>query len=410
MNLFNGGISVTGVPFFMFCIVAVIAVGYSIGRITVKGMSLGNAGVFIVALIFGCFLYGQLDTQLTVTTAGETVSYTVQALKIVENAGLILFVTSIGFIAGPTFFSNIKHHFKSYVLLGLIVVLAGGLTASACLWFGRTVGGETDQDTFTAMMAGVFSGAITSTPAFSAAKSTVAAQYESIVSVGYGIAYMFGVVGKVLFVQLIPKLKKADMAEERAKLAQVMETKNPRGADAKTFSMDTYGLMMFALAATLGLVVGAIKIGPLFSLTSTGGCLLVALLLGHFGRCGRLCLLPPENTLRVFRELGLVLFLVGAGISGGAQFVENFKWSYFIYGMIITIVPMTVGYLFAKHVFKLQLLNTLGSITGGMTSTPALSTLIHVAGTEDVAAAYAATYPVALVAVVLVSQLLVIVF
>ncbi len=42
-----------------------------------------------------------------------------------------------------------------------------------------------------------------------------------------------------------------------------------------------------------------------------------------------------------------------------------------------------------------------------MTSTPALGTLIHVAGTEEVASAYAATYPIALVAIVLVSQLVI---
>ena len=66
--------------------------------------------------------------------------------------------------------------------------------------------------------------------------------------------------------------------------------------------------------------------------------------------------------------------------------------------------------MFAKYVLKLSLLNNLGSITGGMTSTPALGTLIGVAKTEDVAAAYAATYPIALIAVVLVSQFLVILF
>ena len=50
------------------------------------------------------------------------------------------------------------------------------------------------------------------------------------------------------------------------------------------------------------------------------------------------------------------------------------------------------------------LFNIMGSVTGGMTSTPALGTLISTAGTDDVASAYAATYPIALVAVILVSQ------
>ena len=68
---------------------------------------------------------------------------------------------------------------------------------------------------------------------------------------------------------------------------------------------------------------------------------------------------------------------------------------------------MILGYLVASKFVKLCLFNNLGSITGGMTSTPALGALIHTAGTEDVASAYAATYPVALVLVVLASQFLV---
>ena len=99
-----------------------------------------------------------------------------------------------------------------------------------------------------------------------------------------------------------------------------------------------------------------------------------------------------------------MLFLIGAGVAGGASFVKYFKPIYFVYGVVMTIFPMVVGYLFAKYVLKLSLLNNLGSITGGMTSTPALGTLINVAGTDDVASAYAATYPIALIAVVLISQ------
>jgi putative transport protein len=120
--------------------------------------------------------------------------------------------------------------------------------------------------------------------------------------------------------------------------------------------------------------------------------------------------MPSTTTLKVFRELGLMLFLIGAGIAGGARFVQEFKISYFVYGIIITILPMIIGFIFAKFVLKLPVLNTLGSITGGMISTPAPGTLIHVAGTEDVAAAYAATYPIALVAVVFVSQFIIILF
>ena len=68
---------------------------------------------------------------------------------------------------------------------------------------------------------------------------------------------------------------------------------------------------------------------------------------------------------------------------------------------------MIIGFIIAKNILKLPLLNNLGSLTGGMTSTPALGTLINMAGTEDIAAAYAATYPIALIAVVLASQLII---
>ena len=178
------------------------------------------------------------------------------------------------------------------------------------------------------------------------------------------------------------------------------------------------GLGAFGLAALIGLVIGNIRIplssqglsGTCFSLTTTGGALITALVFGHFSRIGRVNIMPPKKTLENLRELGLMLFLIGAGVAGGANFVKYFKPVYFLYGALMTLVPMIVGYLIAKYILKLSLLNNLGSITGGMTSTPALGTLINVAGTEDVAAAYAATYPIALLAVVLVSQFLIVIF
>lgn len=414
MELFNGVIPIKGITFLMFCVFAIAAVGYALGRITIKGVSLGDAGVFIMALVFGCLFYGQLDAQLMV---GD-VSYASSALKIVENMGLILFVTSVGFIAGPKFFGNMKRNFKSYVLLGMVVILAGGLAAVGCIYYGRTLGGEADFEALTAMVVGLLSGSLTSTPAFSAAKATVAPAYEDLVSVGHGIAYIFGVLGVVLFVQLIPKLTRADMSTEREKLEQVSGGKQKQSYTGKLIDMDGHGFMVFALAAVVGTFIGMIKIplsadglgGTCFSLTTTGGCLLAALVFGHFGRVGCINLMPKESTLKLFRELGLMLFLIGAGVAGGAKFIEEFKGIYFIYGIVMTVVPLIIGYLFAKYVLKLSLLNNLGSITGGMTSTPALGTLINVAGTEEVAAAYAATYPVALIAVVLISQFLVILF
>ncbi len=408
MSLFGGVIPITGITFLMFSIFVITIAGYALGRITIKGVSLGTAGVFIIALLFGCFFYKPLE--------GALPEYTKNALKIVENLGLILFVLSVGFIAGPKFFGDMKKNFKSYILLGLVVIIAGGISAIICIYMGRALG-ETDTNRFTAMIVGLLSGSLTSTPAFSAAKATVDAIYEDVVSVGHGISYIFGVVGVVLFVQIMPKITHANMDEERAKLSAV-ETVEKKPYTKKLIELDPFGLGAFALAAVIGIFVGMIKVplsakglsGTTFSLTTTGGCLLVSLIMGHFGRAGRISLMPSEGTLKVFRELGLMLFLIGAGIAGGASFVANFQIMYFVYGVIMTIFPMVIGYLFARYVLKLSLLNNLGAITGGMTSTPALGTLINTAGTEDVASAYAATYPIALISVVLVSQFLIILF
>ncbi len=421
MSLFGGVISISNISTLLLVVFAILFFGYALGRITIKGVSLGDAGVFIIALLFGALFFHVNDAgELLFSASAKAYDFS-SGLTIIESLGLILFVTSVGYIAGPKFFGNFKRNFKSYVLIALVVILAGGLAAVACIYAGELIGyGATieEQDGFVAMIVGLLSGALTSTPAFSAAKATVAEEYVGLVSVGHGIAYIFGVIGVVLFVQLIPKFVKANMEEERAKLVVKEETDTKKNVVQKLFDLDHMGIAVFAVAAVLGTVIGQIKIplssaglsGTCFSLTTTGGCLLVSLVLGHFGRIGKLNIMPVTGTLKLFRELGLVLFLVGAGVPGGAEFVANFDPMYFVYGVFMTIVPLIAGYFFTRYVLKLSLLNNLGSLTGGMTSTPALGTLIATAGTEDVAAAYASTYPVALVAVVFVSQFLVILF
>ena len=419
MNFFSEVISVSGVSYLIFSIMAIVALGYLLGRVTVKGVSLGTAGVFVVSLLYGAFFYDKLADAM------KTAEIASHGLKIVENLGLVFFVTSVGFIAGPKFFKNLKNKFKSNIMLGYIIILAGGLTCVICYLIGRNF--ESDNKQFLAMMDGLLSGSLTTTPGFSAAKETVknfyaatpelASGYEDAVTVGHGIAYLFGVIGVVLFVQILPKLVHADMDEERRKLASV-DTGEANTIVGKLINIDDMGLGAFGLAALIGIIIGNIKIpltaqgfsGTCFSLTTTGGALITSLLFGHFSHIGRINIMPEKKTLEVLRELGLMIFLIGAGIAGGASFIKYFRPVYFLYGALMTLVPMFVGYFIATKVLKLSLLNSLGSITGGMTSTPALGTLIHVAKTEDVAAAYAATYPIALLVVVLVSQFLIVFF
>lgn len=389
--------------------------GYALGSIQIKGVSLGTAGVFLMALLCG-YLFTLPGLQSIPILAKFYIegskSAAVSSYKFIESVGLVLFVTGVGFIAGPNFFHNLKRNAKSYVPLGAIIILIG---AVCTVLFALIPGIGSDYAT------GILSGALTSTPAFSAAKAV--AREEGMVALGHAVAYPFGVIGVVLFVQIVPKLLHADMAAERALIAGSDVEYAPKTIKRFLTEFDEFGFAAFGLAIILGILLGSIKIpltgdgfdGACFSLGNTGGPLIVALILGHFGHMGRINLRIPSSTLKVFRELGLMLFLIGAGVEGGVELVAQIQASEYgvmlvVYGFaagaVMTALPLVIGFLLAKRAFRLQLLNNLGSLTGGMTSTPALGTLIGVAGTDDVAAAYAATYPVALVLIVLAANLI----
>ena len=127
MELFNGYISIQEIAFLMLSVLSIAALGYILGRIPIKGISLGPAGVFLVALVFGYVFHEQLTEQLLVgvkDTAGNVVDHVTfvdQALKIVDNVGLILFVMTVislacGGAAGMTsakaaagFSKNVRH-------------------------------------------------------------------------------------------------------------------------------------------------------------------------------------------------------------------------------------------------------------------------------------------------------------
>lgn len=401
--------------FVMFTLVfAILALGYLLGGVTIKGVSLGTAGVFLVAILLGwlCTLNFTNVPLLKYFHMSSTSDAVVKNLKgPIQNMGLIMFVGAVGFIAGPNFFKNLKKNFKTYILLGAVIILSGTLVA-VLFTLITDYGSE--------YWAGILSGALTSTPGFSAAQDA-ATQNLTRITLGHAIAYPFGVVGVVLFVQLMPKFLKADMAKER-ELLKIGGEEEKRDY-SKFFKCENFGFMPFALAIVAGLLLGSITIpltgkgyeGACFSLGTTGGVLIMCLVFGHFGHFGKLSLEVSDGTLKVMRELGLALFLLGAGFEGGVSLVQEIReaggaaivaWGFFG-GAVMTLIPMVVGYVFGRYLLKLPLLNNMGSITGGMTSTPALGTLISTAKTDDVASAYASTYPIALVLIVLASQLMV---
>ena len=110
-NLIHGTtalVSIKTVTFLMFCVFAITAVGYVLGRVTIKGVNLGTAGVFIIALLFGALLYEPLRNQLLVKGEAETLEYAGNALKLVENLGLMLFVTFCRLYRRPRLLQGLK--------------------------------------------------------------------------------------------------------------------------------------------------------------------------------------------------------------------------------------------------------------------------------------------------------------
>lgn len=396
----------------LFVIFTIATVGYLVGGIKVKGISLGTAGVLLIALLVGVlfFLLGDNNAEtgevvLQFTIGNKTVKLWNNSVKslfdLVSNIGTAMFVTAVGLIAGPKFFRSFNKSMMSYVYMGGIIIALGvGLTVLISLLSGMDM----------AMGTGLLAGSLTSTPAFSAAKDAakqIDEALEAQVAAGYGIGYLYGVLGVVLFVQIMPKILKVDIDKERESFVAA-NTVQVKATEEKLIDIDEFGFFPFCLTVMLGLIIGSIKIpGINFSLGSSGGTLVAGLIVGHFGRVGKINLGVSKSTLKFFRELGLVLFLIGAGVPAGLRFIDSFRPEYFLYGIILTTVPMIVGFFLGKYVFKLSIFNNLGSITGGMTSTPALGSLINVAGTDDVSAAYAATYPIALVLIVVASNLMV---
>ena len=374
----------------VFCIAVL---GYLLGSISIKGLSLGTSGILLVALVFGHF-------QLAVPA-------------ILKNAGLVAFVTAVGFIAGPGFFRSFKKSSLSYLFLGVIIILIGAGTCAAVIKLGGI-----DVD----LAVGMMSGALTSTPGLAAAEEATAAlavDGVSNASTGYGIAYPFGVLGVVLFVQLLPKFLRIDIDKERERLNALTQIPAAsEDAPQKEYKMlDEFGLLAFSLAAVLGVLIGKITIplpgGASFALGTSGGPLLSGLVMGHFAHVGPVSISVPKKTLNVLREVGLALFLMGAGTDAGKKFVQILMEqgvALFLWGAAMTMIPMIIGYILAVKVFKIDVLRTLGSICGGMTSTPALGTLMAMTKTEAVAISYAITYPLSLVMVVLCCQFIPIIF
>lgn len=366
----------------LLIIFLIMVLGYALGHVNFFGIKFGASAILIVALFFGHF--------------GFTVP------KFLAKIGLVLFLAPIGLMAGPSFMANIKKNGLSFLAISFITVTIGGILI---VLVSKVFNIEL------ALSMGLATGAMTSTSMLGTVKSLTT---SNLPGVGYGIAYAFGVVGVVLIVQLMPKILKVDVEEENKKLILPKDNSNLAKKDiGSLIDFEKNGLFPVALASTLGILLGSIKI-PIgsvsLSLGAGGGSLIAGLVLGHYGRLGKINLVVSSERLSLVRDLGLAFFLLESGVSAGTGFVEvvsHYGIKLFFAGVILTLVPALISLFISYKVFKLPLFAALGATTGSMTSAPSLGALLQVTNGDDkVSSFYAATQPTATVMMVFLPQII----
>ena len=158
------------------------AIGIMIGKVKVKGVSLGGAGALFVGI-----LVGHIGMRIEPSV-----------LHFMQEFGLILFVYTIGMQVGPGFIDSIKRHGLVLNILAVSIVFLGVL-ATVCIYF------FTDMRNNVPVRIGMLCGAVTNTPSLGAANSalTAAGVDASLTGVGYAVAYPFGVIGIILVMILV---------------------------------------------------------------------------------------------------------------------------------------------------------------------------------------------------------------
>jgi putative transport protein len=179
----------------IFLLLIVILAGELLGRARIADFSLGSSGILFAALVFGHF--------------GHVLPDELQTL------GLVLFIYAVGLEAGPGFGGSFRHLGLRLTAGALAIVGAGLAAALAC---GAIFGLDA------ATVAGVFAGALTSTPGLAVAVETAG---PGAAPAAYGLTYVIGVVGVILGINLLPRLLRVDLGAEADALSAELRTEHP---------------------------------------------------------------------------------------------------------------------------------------------------------------------------------------
>ncbi len=165
----------------------VAVVGLWIGNVKIRGVGFGIGGVLFGGIIVGHF----------VDQAGVALS--IPMLHFIQEFGLILFVYTIGIQVGPGFFASLRVSGLRLNLFAILIVILGGLvTAVLHKLFNIPL----------PVVLGIFSGAVTNTPALGAGQQILrdlGVPFEVVDQMGmsYAMAYPFGICGILLTMWLV---------------------------------------------------------------------------------------------------------------------------------------------------------------------------------------------------------------
>lgn len=168
-----------------------------------------------------------------------------------------------------------------------------------------------------------------------------------------------------------------------------------------------------SLGIVIGILIGKIPFNlPLFGtfkLSFVGGIFCTSLILGRFGRTGKLVWQLSPHSTTLLKTLGQLIFMATIGANSGKMLVESIK----VYGfnaMYISVfsilITLLITALILKNFMKMNFIDIFGIFSGALTSTPTLTMANEVTESDYASISYATTYPFALILTMLLAQLI----
>ncbi|MDV5171558.1 aspartate:alanine antiporter [Photobacterium rosenbergii] len=160
-------------------------------------------------------------------------------------------------------------------------------------------------------------------------------------------------------------------------------------------------LLAFCCFFIIGLLVGTITMtfGQIaFGLGSAAGLLVAGITLGFLRANHPTFGYVPQGALNMTKDLGLMVFMVGIGLSAGSNLFDSLSQvglAVFSASLMVSVIPVVLAYLFGAYVLKMNRALLFGAIIGARTCAPAMDMINEHARSTIPALGYAGTYAIA---------------